>query len=64
MKQLTREEAAAMVMGVLVAVRCPMPRGYGGWSQVMADLACVEAETITNMACDGRKTLKKKDPNR
>ena len=48
-----------MLMDGLAIVRCPMPIGYGGWSQVLSDLTCLGPDTIKNMACDARREQKK-----
>jgi hypothetical protein len=48
-----------MVMDALATVPCPMPLGYGGWSQLVADIACVSPDHVKNMASDGRAALKK-----
>ena len=51
-----------MIVNAIGTTPCPMPIGYGGWSQVLADFGCVDAQHVSNMVCAERKARKKVIP--
>jgi len=56
MSKLSREEAARVLMDALRPLHMPFPY-HGGWSQILADLACLDRQTIRNYACRQRKNV-------
>jgi hypothetical protein len=54
--KLTREEATALLLDALKTLHLPIPY-RGGWTQILADCACLSKQRISNMATDGRKSV-------